>query len=128
MCWNALNLIRTCLVVVLLGACSDAWALRCSNRLVLEGMTEARVIELCGEPEFVRWLGYMLRPYILKIPAGGFGSRATRRVHSGFYQELAVKELLFNFGPHKLMRVMRFEGGLLTSIETDGYGHRERDR
>lgn len=126
MSWSALNLIRTCLVVALLAVCSDAWALRCGNRLIKEGMTETRVMELCGEPESVRRLGYVLRPYILKIPAGGFGSRATRRVYAGFHQELVVTEMLFNFGPHKLMRMMRFEGGLLTSIETNGYGHRER--
>ena len=123
---NALHLLRTGLVTAMLIVSSDAWALRCGSRLILEGMTEERVVELCGEPESVRELGFVLRPYILKLPAGGFGSRATRRVFSGFHQELAVKEMLFNFGPHKLMRVMRFEGGLLTSIKTAGYGHRER--
>ena len=121
------NLLRTGLLLALLIACSDAWALRCGNRLVLEGMTEERVVELCGEPHSVRQLGYVLRPYILKVPAGGFGSRATRRVYSGFHQELAVKEMLFNFGPHRLMRMMRFEGGLLRSIDTAGYGYIKRD-
>ena len=123
-----LSLLRTWLVMALLVTCGDAWALRCGNRLVKEGMTEDRVVELCGEPESIRNLGYVLRPYIMKVPAGGFGSRATRRVYSGFHQELAVKELLFNFGPHRLMRVMRFEGGRLASIDTAGYGHRERDK
>ena len=124
---STLNLLRTGLVVALLVTCSDAWGLRCSNRLVTEGMTEDRVIELCGEPESVRHLGYVLRPYIMRVPVSSVGSRATRRVYSGFHQELAVKELLFNFGPQRLMRVMRFEGGLLTSIDTAGYGHREQD-
>lgn len=113
--------------VVSLALCSDAWALRCGSRLVKEGMYETEVIALCGEPWSVRELGYVLRPYILKQPVGILGSHATRRVWSGFHQELAVRELLFNFGPHKLMRVMRFEGGRLTSVDTAGYGHHPRD-
>jgi len=36
-----------------------------------------------------------------------------------------VTELVYNFGPRKLMRKLRFEGGLLTSIETIGYGYRD---
>jgi hypothetical protein len=125
---SVLDLFRLGIVPMLLIACNDAWALRCDNRLVQEGMQEERVIELCGEPESVRHLGYVMRPYIMKVPAGGFGSHATRRVYSGFHEELAVKEMLFNFGPHKLMRIIRFEGGRLTTINTAGYGHREKNK
>ena len=103
----------------------DAWALRCGSKLVREGMHESRVIDLCGEPASVRRLGYVLRPYVIKRPAGTLGMRSTRRIYGGYHQELAVTEMLFNFGPHKLMRVIRFEGGLVTSINTAGYGYRE---
>lgn len=110
-------------------ALSDsAWALRCGSELVKEGMHEAHVIEICGEPDAVTHLGYVLRPYIVKVPAGVFGMHSTRRVYGGFHQELPVKEMLFNFGPHKLMRRIRFEAGLVTSIRTDGYGYREKNR
>ena len=51
---------------------------------------------------------------------------ATRRSYGGYQQELAVTEMLFNFGPRKLMRRIRFEGGRLTNIETAGYGHRDK--
>ena len=121
----ASSLIRSAAICfTLLILCDDAWALRCGTRLIKEGMPESRVIALCGEPESVRQLGYILRPYIVKVPAGSIGIRSTRRVYGGYHQEFAVKEMLFNFGPHKLMRVIRFEGGRLTSIETAGYGHR----
>jgi hypothetical protein len=110
----------------LLALCNDAWALRCGSKLIKEGMDEARVIELCGEPESIRRLGHVLRPYIIKRPAGTAGLHSTKRVYGGFHQELAVTEMLFNFGPHKLMRVIRFEGGRLTGINTAGYGHREK--
>lgn len=103
-----------------------AYALRCGNRLIKDGMYESQVIELCGEPVSRRYLGYVLRPYILKRPAGNFGMNSARHINSGFHEELMVTELTFNFGPRKLMRVLRFEGGQLTSIRTAGYGYREK--
>jgi hypothetical protein len=106
---------------------NDAWALRCGSRLVQEGMHAARVIDLCGEPASVQQLGYVLRPYIVKQPAGDFGIRSTRHVYGGYHEELMVTEMLFNFGPHKLMRIIRFEGGVVASIRTAGYGYREKD-
>ena len=122
---NNLPGISAALLILLLMS-DSAWALRCGSRLIKEGMVESQVIELCGQPESIRQLGNVLRPYIVKRPAGGTGLHSTRRVYGGFHQELAITEMLFNFGPHKLMRVIRFEGGRLTSVETAGYGHREK--
>ena len=104
-----------------------AHALRCGRLLVKDGMHEAQVIEMCGEPASRRYLGYVLRPYILKRPAGILGMHSTRHIYSGYHEELLVTELTFNFGPRKLMRVLRFEGGQLTSIRTAGYGYREKN-
>jgi hypothetical protein len=113
--------------LLLLAPASDAWALRCGNRVVKEGMHEARVIDLCGEPTSVRELGYVLRPYIVKVPTGSFGHHGMRRVYGGYHQEMLVTEMLFNFGPHRLMRLIRFEGGVVKSIETAGYGYLESE-
>ncbi len=118
-------IVFACIVLV---TSNDAWALRCGNRLIKEGMHETRVIELCGEPASVRRLGYVLRPYTIKRSAGSLGMHSTQRIYGGYHQELAVRELLFNFGPHKLMRAIRFEGGLVTSIDTAGYGYRVKKR
>ncbi|GJL96055.1 MAG: hypothetical protein DHS20C05_24600 [Hyphococcus sp.] len=109
----------------LLLASESAWALRCGNRLIQEGMHEARVIELCGDPVSTRQVGYVLRPYIIRQPVGISVSQGSRHVYGGYHQELNVTEMLFNFGPHKLMRLIRFEGGRLTDIRTAGYGHRK---
>lgn len=122
---NTTRAIAAC--CALLFAC-DAWALRCGNRLVKDGMLESRVIALCGEPVSTRTLGYVLRPYIVRRPAGKSSLSGTRHVYGGFHQELLVKEMLFNFGPRKLMRLIRFEGGRLASIETAGYGHRPEEK
>ena len=116
------SLLLTCLVVLV---SEPAHALRCGTRLVKEGMLESQVIAICGEPASRHELGYVLRPYIIRRPAGKFGMRSTAHVHSGYYQELLVTELMFNFGPRKLIRILRFEGNRLTSIKTAGYGYIE---
>ena len=43
----------------------------------------------------------------------------------GIAQEVVVTEYVYNFGPRKLMRRLVFEGGILVSIESLGYGYRE---
>ena len=120
------NSVRVLIATGALFLMSDAWALRCGNKLIKEGMHESRVIALCGNPVSTRQLGFVLRPYILKRPAGLQGGHSTRRVYGGFHQEVAVTEMLFNFGPRKLMRLIRFENGRVAAIDTAGYGHRDK--
>lgn len=99
-------------------ASDQAYALRCGSRLVQEGMHESEVKAICGQPVSERSLGYVLRAHVDR-PHG----MSTTRYYGNFYREVLVTELVFNFGPRKLMRKMRFEGGHLTSIETIGYGY-----
>ncbi len=113
------------LACVFMVVSDPAHALRCGSCLVKQGMYESQVIELCGEPVSRRHLGYVLRPSIIKRPTSILGTNSTRHVYSGFHEELLVTELTFNFGPRKLMRVLRFEGSQLSSIRTAGYGYRE---
>lgn len=102
-----------------------AEAFRCKSRVVRDGMHEAEVIRLCGEPVSVQNFGYVIRSF-------GYGNRSlisvNRRSPRGYayYQrEVPVTEMLFNFGPRRLMRQVRFEGGIVTSIRTMGYGYIE---
>jgi hypothetical protein len=89
-------------------------------------MSEIRVRAICGEPVSVRHIGFVLRTYQhsrLSYPA----TVEAYYPGLGFHQQLAVTELVYNFGPHKLMRKLRFEGDRLKSIETAGYGYLEKD-
>lgn len=100
-----------------------AYALRCGSRLVKDGMHESEVKAICGKPVSERSLGYVLRSHIDRT----HGWTTTRyHGHGGYYREVLVTELVFNFGPRKFMRKMRFEGGILTSIERIGYGYRDK--
>ncbi|MGH8222762.1 MAG: DUF2845 domain-containing protein [Woeseiaceae bacterium] len=108
----------TVVALVLLLASATAEALRCGNRIVRDGMHEEQVRRICGEPLAVRHLGFVLRSYHPR----GVGGISARSYRHGFFNEVAVTELVYNFGPRKLMRVLRFEGGFLVDIDTVGYG------
>lgn len=95
-------------------------ALRCGSQLVKEGMHEIEVKAICGKPVSERRLGYVIRSHLNR----SHGSSSTH-YYGGYPHEVLVTELVFNFGPRKLMRKMRFEGGRLVLIETIGYGYRE---
>ncbi len=115
-----LSLTLVCIAIL---SSDPAYALRCGSRLVKDGMHESEVKAICGKPVSERRLGYVLRSHIYRT----HGLTTTRHYgHSSYYREVLVTELVFNFGPRKFMRKMRFEGGILTSIETIGYGYRDK--
>jgi hypothetical protein len=113
------------LLAGMLLASAPAHALRCGGKLVLEGMLEIEVVEHCGEPTAVRERGFVVRSF---TPIELMRDRDAHGVRFGpgnFYQHLLVTEFIYNFGPSKLMRKLRFEGGILKDIETLGYGYHE---
>ena len=114
--------------VLLLASSNPAFAFRCKSRIIQDGMHQAEVIRLCGDPVSVRDMGYVIR-------AVSYGRRSLisrNRHHNNGYghyrQEVLVTEMLFNFGPRKLMRQLVFEGGILTSIRTMGYGYNDNNK
>jgi len=101
-------------------ASDQAQALRCGGRLVKEGMHEIEVKAICGTPVSERKLGYVVRSHFDRTHG-----TTTTRYYGGYRREVLVTELVFNFGPRKFMRKIRFEGGRLVLIETIGYGYRD---
>jgi hypothetical protein len=110
-------------------AADPAYAFRCKSKLVKDGMHEQQVIAICGQPTTRRDLGYAVRglSYGWRRVSPG-GQRQHRYPAYGYVsQEVVVTEYTYNFGPRKLMRRLVFEGGVLVSIETIGYGYIEKN-
>lgn len=109
------------LSALLLGAAiqpSFADAMRCGSRLVTFGDTRAAVRNLCGEPSDVQTRTILRRPsYDLHGRPIYFGDG---------YIEIPVEIWIYNFGPYKLMRQVRFVDGRVDEIETIGYGYHEK--
>lgn len=104
------------LAVALLAASPAFSAMRCGTKLVREGDTRSEVAVKCGEPtEVVTQKSVYRRPVIWADGRQYF-------VGDDFI-EIKVESWVYNLGPDKLMRRLRFEDGVLTEIETLGYGY-----
>ncbi len=113
--------------IVALLAAEAAEAFRCKNRIIRDGMHEQQVIALCGEPATRRHLGYATRgvSYGHRRDYPGGYSRRYYPGRSTLIEEVVLTEYVYNFGPRKFMRRLVFEGGVLTTIESIGYGYTE---
>jgi hypothetical protein len=104
--------------VVILGllACSPAFAFRCGTKLVAKGDTRSQVAAKCGEPtDVVKMSSIFRRPTVW---ANG------RPYYLGEdFVEVPVESWIYNLGPNKLMRKVIFEDGVVSEIETLGYGY-----
>lgn len=86
----------------------------CGNRVVTDGMTSAEVRRVCGEPAEITSKPILRRPVVWR-----FG----RPYYVGTGEvEVTVETWLYNFGPTRLLRKLRFEDGVLRDVETLGYG------
>ncbi len=108
---------KTPLVLALL-ACVPALALgqslRCSNRVISTGSTQAEVANFCGDPAQVE------HKTIYNTVAGGAPSFLNGVAQTS--AEIQVDIWTYNFGPNKLMQRIRFEDGVVVHIESLNYG------
>lgn len=100
----------------LLAAAAQADALRCGTKLVTEGNTRSQVSAKCGAATEVVQRSVWREP-IIWVRGRPF------RVGEGLI-EVPVELWLYNLGPNKFMRRVRFEDGIVVEIETLGYGYR----
>jgi len=97
---------------------AQADAMRCGSRLVTFGDTKSAVRSICGEPTDIQTRSILRRPtYDLNGRTIFFGDG---------YVEIPVEIWVYNFGPYKLMRQVRFVDGRVDEIETIGYGYHEK--
>ncbi len=93
---------------------------RCGTRLVVEGSTRGEVLTRCGEPTDVE------RRTILRRPV--FWRHGRPYYLSDELAEVPVETWTYNLGPHKLMRRLRLEDGVVVEIDTLGYGYHPATR
>jgi hypothetical protein len=97
---------------------SPSYALRCGGKTVSIGERKIEVVAKCGEPSWQE----------------GRSEEVTERVYrEGERRDLidehrslsAVDEWVYNFGPTRFLYFLRFHNGVLTHIDTGGYGYTE---
>ncbi|MEM8982073.1 MAG: DUF2845 domain-containing protein [Pseudomonadota bacterium] len=131
--FNGYSFFAVAVMAIGIGAPSDAWALRCGSKLVLEGMTIGEVLARCGEPENESRRAILVSEV---IPVFNGPQRVYRHdprsgqlVTPGYgpvTREVEVIELTYNFGPRRFMRLLEFRDGRLERIRELGYGYHPR--
>jgi hypothetical protein len=102
---------RLCAVVLILQLASPcAWAVRCGNRLVVEGAQDFQVRDRCGDP-------FWTDSYV-DLEVLGADSAFER------LREIRYDIWYYNFGPDTLMRGLVFHNGVLVREDLLGYGVR----
>lgn len=82
-------------------------AMHCGYRIVSRGDSAAKVLQFCGKPETVA------RHRAERIYTSKHGV-----LLPGFIEEVWVEDWTYNFGPNKLMRLVRVEDGVVTNVRT----------
>ena len=114
------------LLIVVLLATNPAHAFRCKSKIIMDGMHEQQVIAACGKPTTMRHLGYAVQGYNIGYRNSYPGGINTGRSYGNLHQQVIITEYVYNFGPRKFMRRLIFEGGVLITIESIGYGYLEK--
>lgn len=92
------------LVLALIPALAVGESMRCGSRLITQGTSQAKVAALCGQPAQV-----VRPPGVDGVVPGVFDVR----------EEVWT----YNFGPNRLMQRIRFLDGVVTNIDSVGYGY-----
>lgn len=101
-----------------LAAASPAYAFRCGSHLITEGDPRSKVASFCGDPTEIERRSSILRRPLVWIRGRPFTVGES-------VIEIPVEIWIYNLGPSKLMRKLRFEDGVLVDIDTMGYGYYE---
>jgi len=114
---------RLLLLILGLALAQPALALRCGGKLVREGDPKPKIRKICGEPVAIQ------QRTVLRtgIPArlGRDITDDELLVPGRSLVEVVVEEWTYNFGPRRLMRVVRFENGLVREVEQLGSGYND---
>lgn len=88
-------------------AAPHAYAMRCGITLVAEGQWTYEVLERCGEP-VERHVRTVFQGVNTGYAIAGYSA----------LWSVVVEEWIYDLGPHRLRRLLRFEDGQLVEIET----------
>jgi hypothetical protein len=101
------------IILIAVPTLSMAQTIRCGTRLISIGSSQAEVVAVCGNPTQVNH-GSVTR--------GAVGVATRPTVVVGTSEEVESEVWIFNFGPNSLMQRVRFEDGIVVSIDSLGYG------
>ena len=108
--------------IIFTAGVSLATSLRCGSRLISPGDFKGRLIEECGEPDFVEvWEEERIHDYYSPgfddRDYEGYGRPYRVKVH------VIIEEWTYNHGSHRFMDHVRIENGRVRKIKSGKYGY-----
>ncbi len=98
-----------------------AYGLRCKGRIVSIEDTTAKVMDICGEPQYVKsWQEKRIRDEYLYYH---YKSRKKSHPYYPATDSVSLEEWTYNFGPTVFIRYLLFENGRLKEITLGDKGH-----
>ena len=121
-----MKLTRLLAALLILLLTEPALALRCGNRVITDGAPMIKVKKYCGDPDTIQQRS-IVRSGIPRSNSRVDDPDAPTQddellIRDRSYVEVVVEDWTYNFGPNKLMRLIRFENGVVRDIEQLGYG------
>lgn len=115
-------------ISVLLINIQPAFAARCGTRLVTTGDHLAKVEHICGQPVSIQVstmyrAGFSRHSGLRSVQSSEYSSGQELHIHDRSVIEVPVEEWIYNLGPGRFMRSIRFENGVVIKIKTLGYGY-----
>lgn len=98
---------------LLIASGASADSVRCGSKVITEGDTIDKVREYCGEPTETQ------RTWMTRQPRFEYGGQEIPFEGS---EDVPVDLWIYDFGPNKLVRRIRFIAGKVDSIETREHG------
>lgn len=105
---------------MLLAPASSADSFRCGNKLVTTGDRTMDVVAKCGPPD---WKDEHFEQRLERVYNDPYRKDQDYREPVAAVVDVRVEEWFYNCGPHRFIRILRFENSTLVEIETGGYGY-----
>ena len=110
---NARNRFVVVVSGLLLASGTSADSVRCGSKVISEGDPMERVRQYCGEPTETK------RTWMTRKPRFEYGGQ---EIPFEGTEDVPVDLWTYDFGPHKLVRRIRFIASKVDSIETREHG------
>ncbi len=93
---------------------ASAQSVVCAGKIINEGISQAEVGAKCGKPAQV--------DHRTRTVGGAIVSPGQPGYVAGSSEDIQIDLWTYNFGPNKLMQRIWFEDGIVTRVESLGYG------
>ena len=100
----------------------NSYAFRCGDGFVSVGDSKAKVLLECGKPTLKEKIKVKKGGHYRTVEKGKDGNSDVKHTYLAKEKKKPVEKWYYNCGADDFIYILTFEGGILKSEETGGYG------